>query len=81
MSNEDRKSLDKLYGILEEWKHQESEIRKQMKMYGKALSGSGFDFEKAIRYRELLDEEKKRLDKVHAAIEEIEKQIDEIEGG
>jgi hypothetical protein len=79
LTPEQRKSLDHLNQVLDGWKQQKNEIREQLEVYRKALSGSGFDFEKAMRYRELIDSEKTRLDKVNAAILEIEEQIDRLE--
>lgn len=76
---EEKNSLLHLQQALGEWKRQKNEIRDQLEIYRKALSGSGFDFEKAMRYRELMDAEKIRLDKVNAAIEEIESKIEELE--
>jgi len=80
LTPEERQSLDHLYQVLEEWKEQKNEIRDQLETYRKALAGSGFDFEKAMRYRELIDSEKTRLEKVNAAIIELETQIDALEG-
>ncbi len=80
LTPEERQSLDHLYQVLEEWKEQKDEIRDQLETYRKALAGSGFDFEKAMRYRELIDSEKTRLEKVNAAIVELETQIDTLEG-
>lgn len=79
LSEEERNSLQHLQAVLEEWKAQKNEIRTQLDLYRKALSGSGFDFEKAMRYRELIDAEKFRLDKINTTIEEIEAKIEELE--
>ncbi len=79
LSDEERNSLQHLKQMLEEWKAQKQEIRTQLETYRKALAGSGFDFEKAMRYRALMDEEKVRSDKANNAIEEIETKIDELE--
>ena len=78
LSDEERNSLQHLEQMLEEWKTQKQEIRNQLETYRKALAGSGFDFEKAMRSRELMDEEKVRLDKANRAIEEIEAKIEEL---
>ena len=64
------------------WKNGRRKSKKfatQLETYRKALAGSGFDFEKAMRYRGLMDEEKVRLDKANHAIEEIETKIEELE--
>jgi DNA repair exonuclease SbcCD ATPase subunit len=79
LSDEQKNSLQHLEQMLEEWKEQKQEIRSQLETYRKALAGSGFDFEKAMRYRGLMDEEKVRLDKANHAIEEIETKIEELE--
>jgi DNA repair exonuclease SbcCD ATPase subunit len=79
LSDEERNSLQHLKQMLEEWKAQKQEIRTELETYRKALAGSGFDFEKAMRYRGLMDEEKVRLDKANNAIEEIETKIEELE--
>lgn len=79
LSDEERNSLQHLKQMHEEWKAQKQEIRTQLEAYRKALAGSGFDFEKAMRYRGLMDEEKVRLDKANDAIEEIESKIEALE--
>lgn len=80
LTPEQRQSLDHLYQVIEEWKDQKNEIRDQLEVYRKAFAGSGFDLEKAMRYRELIDSEKTRLEKVNAAITELETQIEQLEG-
>lgn len=79
LSAADLKSLEELRKVLEERKAQRQEIKTHLESYRRALSGSGFDFEKAMRYRELLDEEKARLEKVNEAIDEIEDKIADFE--
>lgn len=79
LSQDERNSLEQLKNMLDERKLQRQEIRAQVELYRKALSGSGFDFEKAIRYHELIDAEKVRLEKTAAAIEEIEQKIADFE--
>src|SRR5207248_1112829 len=66
LSPEQQKSLSYLRDRLAEGQAQRSEIKSQIENYRKALSGSGFDFEKAMHYREMMDAEKLRLDKVNA---------------
>lgn len=73
------RSLEQLKKMLQERKSQRDEIKSQLEEYRKALSGSGFDFEKAMRYGELIDAEKARLDKANNAIEEIEEKISELQ--
>lgn len=80
LSDDDIKSLEKLRTILDQRKERRQEIKAQLEEYRKALGGSGFDFEKAMMYRELIDLEKDRLEKANSSIEEIEEKISEIEG-
>lgn len=79
LSEADLRSIVELRKVLDDRKAQRQEIKTELETYRKALAGSGFDFEKAMRYRELLDEEKARLDKVNEAIGEIEEKIFELE--
>jgi len=80
LSEDDRHALEQLKSMLAERKEHRIEIKNQLENYRKALGGSGFDFEKAMMYREMIEAEKTRLDKVNASIEEIEEKIDHIEG-
>jgi len=80
LSEADLQSLEELKTLLDERKERRQEIKNQLESYRKALGGSGFDFEKAMMYRELIETEKASLDKICASIEEIESKIDEIEG-
>jgi hypothetical protein len=80
LTSEQKQSLSHLHQVLKDRKEQENEVRNQLKVYRKDLAGSGFDFEKAMRLKELMDVEMARLDKVKGAIVEIEKQIDALEG-
>lgn len=80
LSEDDLLALEKLKDLLEQRKQERLEVRAQLEQHRKALSGSGFDFEKAMLYRELIDAEKAHLDKATASIQEIEEKIAEIEG-
>jgi hypothetical protein len=80
LSEDDLKALDQLKAALEERKQRRYEIKNQLEQYRKLLGGSGFDFEKAMMYREMIEAEKALIEKVNASIEEIEARIDEIEG-
>ena len=80
LSDADLQALDQLKSALEEKRGARAELKNQLEQYRKILGGSGFDFEKAMLYREMIEEEKGRLDKLDSAIGEIEEKIDEIEG-
>ncbi len=79
LSEDDLKALDALKEVLEERKARRQEIKNQLEQYRKLLGGSGFDFEKAMMYREMIEAEKATLEKINASIDEIEEKIDRIE--
>jgi hypothetical protein len=79
LSPEERNSLQNLQLRLDDLDVQKHEIRKQLEVYRSALAGSGFDIEKAMKLRELFSQEKAHLEKINAAIEELEEKIDELE--
>ncbi len=79
LSEDDLKALDQLKAVCEERKQRRQEIKAQLEHYRKLLGGSGFDFEKAMSYREIIEAEKATLEKINASIEEIEEKIDQIE--
>jgi hypothetical protein len=80
LSEDDLKALDQLKAVLEERKLRRQEIKNQLENYRKLLGGSGFDFEKAMMYREMIETEKATLEKINTSIDEIEEKISEIEG-
>jgi hypothetical protein len=65
---------------LQQRKDRRQEIKTQLEVYRKALGGSSLDFEKAMHYQELVEQERERLEKANSAIEEIEHKISELEG-
>ncbi len=80
LSDDDQKALSELKMVLEDRKRRRHEIKNQLENYRKLLGGSGFDFEKAMMYREMIEAEKAALEKINASIDEIEEKINEIEG-
>jgi len=80
LSDDEIKSLEKLKSLLDDRKKRKKVIKNQLEIYRKELGGSGFDFEKAIMVRDLIDGEKLRLEKAEEGIAEIEEKIAEIEG-
>jgi hypothetical protein len=80
LSDDDKKALENLNSILVQKKQRRAEIKEQVEICRKALGGSGLDFEKAMQYQELLEQEKERLEKANAGIEEIEQKIAQLEG-
>ena len=79
LSDDDRKTLENLKLVLQQKKERRQEIKDSVETYRKALGASNLDFEKAMLYNELLEQERERLDKANSEIQEIEKKIDEIE--
>ena len=80
LSDDQRQNLENLRTVLQQKKQRRQEIKEQMETYRRALGSSGLDFEKAMMYRELADQEKESFDKANAGIEEVEKKIAELEG-
>lgn len=80
LSEDDKKTLENLRTVLQQKKQRRQEIKEQLESYRRALGGSNLDFEKAMQIRELVEQEKERLDKANTGIEEIEQKISELEG-
>jgi len=79
LSDDDRKSIENLRNVLQQKKERRQEIKEALEAHRKTLGSSGLDFEKAIQLRELIDQEKERLEKANAGIAEVEEKIDELE--
>jgi DNA repair exonuclease SbcCD ATPase subunit len=77
---EGREALEKLKNALQERITMRDEIRASLENYRKSLGSSGFDFEKAMEIREMIDNEKERLAKLNITIQELEDKIDELGG-
>ncbi|MCH9627436.1 MAG: hypothetical protein S4CHLAM2_10760 [Chlamydiales bacterium] len=75
LSDDDRATFDGLKGVLEQRKERRKAVKAQIEEYRKTSSGSGLDFEKAMRVQELMQEEKERLAKLDEGIDEIEAKI------
>ena len=79
LSDDDLKTLENLRMVLQQKKQRRQEIKEQVETYRKTLGSSNLDFEKAMLYRELIDQEKERLEKANIGIEEIEEKIEALE--
>lgn len=79
LSDDERKTRENFRTVLQQKKERRQEIKELIDSYRKTLGSSNLDFEKAFQLRELLDQEKERLDKANAAIEEIEQKISGLE--
>ena len=78
LSADDRAALDDLEAILEQQSERRKEIKSQIEEYRKIMGGSGLDFEKAMRYGELMETEKQTLAKIDESIAEIKKKIQDL---
>ncbi len=75
LSVDDRAALDDLEQMLNQRMERRKEIKHQIEEYRKIIGGSGLDFEKAIRYNELIETEKEALAKIDENIVEVKKKI------
>lgn len=80
LSESDLEAVTKLKSALAEQITLRDEIRTNLENYRKSLGSSGFDFEKAMEIREMIDSDKERLTKLNAMIRELEDKIDELGG-
>lgn len=80
LSDSDKEKHQALLTLLIERKQRRAEMKLQIDGYRKVLAGSGFDFEKAIMYKDLIEAERLSLEKVNESIYEIEKKLVEIQG-
>ncbi|MGL5263917.1 MAG: hypothetical protein ACRDAI_05000, partial [Candidatus Rhabdochlamydia sp.] len=78
LSEDDQKALEQLHIVLFEKKNRRKELKEQLEQYRKLLGGSGLDFEKTMMYRDLMETDKKVLDKINSSIVDIKKKIKKI---
>lgn len=71
--------LKNLVEIFEQKKQRRQDIKSHLDSLNKELACSGFDFEKAMLYRDLIDSEKKRLELINTSIDEIEDKIADLQ--
>ena len=79
LDDDQREALGQLREVLKQRKSRRQEVKEQLETHRKMLSSSSLDFEKAMAVREQIDQEKERLEKANAGIEEVERKIAEIE--
>jgi len=78
LSDADRAALGDLESLLDQLSERRKEIKIQIEEYRKIIGGSGLDFEKAMRYNELMEIEKESLAKIDESIAEIKKKMREL---
>lgn len=71
--------LKDILEIFDQKKQRRQNIKMQLDNLNKELACSGFDFEKAMLYRDLIDSEKQRLEAIDASMEELEDKIADLE--
>ncbi|NGX27840.1 MAG: hypothetical protein K940chlam1_00009 [Candidatus Anoxychlamydiales bacterium] len=71
--------LKNMLAIFENKKKRRLNVKSHVDNLNKELSGSGLDFEKAMLYRDLIDSEKQRLEKIDSEISELEEKIADLE--
>jgi hypothetical protein len=80
LSEDEKKTLENLRVVLQQKKQRRQEIKEQLELHRKTLGSSNLDFEKAMQHRELVDQDRERLEKANLSIQEIEQKIAELEG-
>ena len=75
----DSTNLNELKDLFEKKAKKRIEIKNKYEDLRKELNGSNFDFERAIVFRDLIDFQKSRLDKINFSIEELELKIINLE--
>lgn len=75
LSDDEREAINQLKEILKERKSRRQEIKAKINDWRKASGGSGLDFTQAMRFNELIEGEKERLEKIESGIYDIEKEI------
>lgn len=78
LSSKDEKVSLELKEAFKEMQGMREEVKKNLEGYRKALGGSGFDFDKAMSLREMIDEDKERLAKLNSSLQELEEKIWEM---
>ncbi len=80
MSADDREKVQALKNLLKEKKRTRQEIKTQLDAMRKVSGSSGLDFAVAFQYNDMILDEKVRLEKVEASIEELEEMIQKLQG-
>lgn len=79
LSDDDRQALQQLRTIYQQRKERRQEIKNQLEILRKGAGSSSLDFEKAMNFTSLINEEKERLEKANQGIQEIEHKIAEMQ--
>jgi len=71
--------VNHLFIVLEQKKKRRQTLKNHLDNLNKQLAGSGLGFERAMMYRDLIDEEKQRLQTLDKSIHELEEKIANLE--
>lgn len=72
VQSEDKEALQEL---LQDWEAFKEQARMHVETYRRGMGSSGFDFEKAMLFREQMDLEKARLDRATQKVTELEDKL------
>ena len=69
-------SKEEMLLLLKERKKRREEIKTRLEALRKSKGSSGFDFTRALKTDELIEEEKEKLSKIEEAIDELEERLE-----
>lgn len=75
LSADDRNALQQLREVLKQKIERRQEIKEQLESLRRSAGASGLDFERAMEFTALINEEKERLEKINVGIIEIEQTV------
>jgi hypothetical protein len=70
--------LDELQVVLDRFQERRREMKNQLDELRKAGGSSGLDFERAMAYREAINRDRERLDRLDQKIAEVEERLDQV---
>lgn len=80
LSDDDKLAFQQLQSVLKERKGRRQEIKSRIETFRKAQSASGTGFAEALQSNAEMEEEKERLAKIDASIQEVQEKIYELQG-
>ncbi len=80
LSQDDQVKLTALQGMLQEEQLARQALKARLEAHRKTKGSSSLDFGAALQYNDTIQEEKERLDMIDNTIQDLERQIAELEG-
>jgi hypothetical protein len=80
LSQDDQMKLTALQGMLQEEQLARQALKARLEAHRKTKGSSSLDFGAALQYNDTIQEEKERLDMIDNTIQDLERQIAELEG-